>query len=168
MGQLDILSLLPNPLRQPPVSFHNLLSLMALLETSLTGETATEIATRNLTCYIGIQAGHRLPANSTEELHLCVACGELDLREEDAQGRIHPRVIMKLPRFSHFREWVRSELQESAKCGFCDPAIYGIYKLGDTVSCGCQMHWDCRKSFTIRRPEEEGDLDTWDRDEGVY
>jgi hypothetical protein len=168
MGQLKGLGLLPNPLQQPPVSLLELLSQIALLEANLTGEAAEVIAARNLTCYLGIQGRRKLPAGSTEELYLCVCCGELDLREEDPQGRIQPRVIMQLPRFSLVREWVSNRLRELAQCGVCDSYIYGIYRLGDEALCGCQMHWDCRKRPTMPWSEEEGDLDTWDRSEGVY
>ena len=41
---------------------------------------------------------------------------------------------------------------------------YGIYKLGNDIACGCQMHWDCRKNFTMR----ERNIAGWDQDEGVY
>jgi hypothetical protein len=164
MDRLRSLRLLPNPLTQPPLSFLNILTLMARLQSTLTAEVADGIATVNLTTYFRYLGDHKCPPDSTEALYLCAACGELDIREEDARGRIQQRTIMELPRFAHFREWIRSELQELSQCHSCEPDSYGIYKLGEDTSCGCQMHWDCRKNFTMRERNVAG----WDSDEGVY
>jgi hypothetical protein len=164
MDQLRSLRLLPNPLAHPPLSFLNVLTLMARLQSTITSEAADGIATVHLRTYLRLLGDNKCPRGSTEDLYLCAACGELDLREEDLQGRIQQRRIMELPRFSHFREWIRSELQELSQCSSCDPHTYGIYRLGQDTACGCQMHWDCRKNFTMR----ERNIAGWDEDEGVY
>jgi hypothetical protein len=160
LDQLRSLRLQQNPLRDPPLSLIKVLALLSRLQTTSI-EAADGIMAINLSSFLRIHGGEAFPDDPSCGLYLCASCGELDFRTEDAHSRLRHRRIMELPRFMQCREWLRGELQEQAKCTACDPDGYGMYRLGERTACGCQMHWDCRKNFTIHERRIGG----WESDD---